>query len=73
MTERQKATFISEYIGSVQKAILAKVNQMPAEWDVIELRQYIADKFLASSPFAHKPELRLRAKEYKNEILANRL
>jgi hypothetical protein len=60
-------------MASVQKSILDKINQMPPEWDDFELRQYIADQFIASSPFAYHLELRLRAKNYKNEVLANRL
>jgi hypothetical protein len=73
MTARQKATFICELMASVQKSILAKINQMPPEWDDFELRQYIADQFIKVSPFAYQPELRLRAKIYKNGVIANRL
>jgi hypothetical protein len=73
MTNIQKADFIRELFSAVQNLVLSKIDAMPTEWDDIELRQYAAEKFIAVSPFAHNPNLRLRAKHYKNEVLTNNL
>ena len=45
MTKAGKQKFIAELIGNVKKELIANVPKMPEEWDGIELRQYIADKF----------------------------
>jgi hypothetical protein len=37
--------FITDLIGAVQKDILNEVSSFPPDWDRIELRQYIADRF----------------------------
>jgi hypothetical protein len=45
MTEQEKITFINELVEKVKSEILKKVKYMPDNWDGIELRQYISDRF----------------------------
>jgi len=45
MTKEEKLQFIGELTASVKASIIDKVDDMPEEWDGIELRRYIADKF----------------------------
>jgi hypothetical protein len=47
VTKAGKQKFIAELIDNVKREIITKVPQMPEEWDGIELRQYIADRFAA--------------------------
>lgn len=78
MTRREKQKFVRDLIGSVQKTILAKIPQMPEEWDGIELRQLIADTFANQ---CHSRSMRAgltktgreRQANYKNECLVRNL
>lgn len=45
MNKKEKEKFISELIDTVKEEMINVVGEMPVEWDGIELRQYIADKF----------------------------
>jgi hypothetical protein len=69
MTKQQKSKFVCSHMQAIQQTVLSKISQMPEEWDENELSQYIADKCIDASPFAHQPELRLDVKNYRNEIL----
>lgn len=69
MTKKDKRRFIRELIGSVKKTVLANVDKMPEEWDGIELREYVADKFTESK--AAPSERRFR--DYRNEVLVRNL
>lgn len=74
MTKREKRVFVRELIGSVKKSVLANVDRMPDEWDGIELREYIADKFADSKAFSKgRPHLKRRASDYRNEVLVRNL
>lgn len=68
-TTRQKAKFISELIASVEKRLKQQVKRVPKEWDGNELRQWIADAFVANAvPFKGK-----RRKAYNNDVAINGL
>jgi hypothetical protein len=45
MTKEEKQQFIGDLIATVRASIVARVDEMPEEWDGLELRRYIADKF----------------------------
>lgn len=45
MTRKEKRQFITDLCRSIKKESLAKVPSMPENWDGLELRQYLADKF----------------------------
>ena len=82
MTAAEKSVFITDLIRSTEKTVLEAVSAMPDNWDGIELREYIADKFADStSNYLHtrfwhptqRKEFRKRSKDYENEIITNRL
>jgi hypothetical protein len=47
MNQREQVKFIHELVDAVEHEILMKVTngQIPVDWDGVELRWYIADKF----------------------------
>jgi hypothetical protein len=45
MTQAEKKRFIRELTKSVAAEVLAKVPKMPEQWDGVELRQLVADRF----------------------------
>jgi hypothetical protein len=49
MNKPDKQQFIRDLVASVQRTVLEAVDHMPEEWDGIELRQYLADKFVDST------------------------
>lgn len=73
MTKADKKRFARELTQSVLKTVIANVDRMPEEWDGIELRDYIADKFDESRAFKHRPYMRKRASEYRNEVIVRNL
>lgn len=73
MNAAMKKKIIRELIGNVQRDVLAKVPQMPEEWDGIEIRQYLADKFSESSLMMGRKDLLKRLRSYRNEVLVRNL
>jgi hypothetical protein len=71
MTEQEKITFINELIENVKSEILKKVKYMPDNWDGIELRQYISDKF-ADVVFKGTMN-KSRKREYNNTLYTTNL
>ncbi len=45
MTPEDKREFITSLCNSVRDELLGKVDKMPEEWNGIELRRLIAEKF----------------------------
>ena len=56
---------------NVRKDLLANVYKTPQEWDGIELRQWIADRFQGS--VFHNILSGKRKRDYKNAVLVNNL
>ena len=82
MTKAEKRAFIRDLIWSTEKTVLEAVSAMPENWDGIELREYIAEKFADSTNnYLHShlwqptkdKAYRRRSKDYENEIITNRL
>lgn len=71
MDASEKREFVSELIDNVRRDILAKVDQMPDDWNGIELRQYIADKFSGCVIASTMDRGRKRA--YQNTMLTTNL
>ncbi len=71
MTRKQQRHFVRELISAVHKEILAKLPNVPEEWDGHELRQLIADHFQASSFTLRQWKRRLR--DYRNAVIVNNL
>lgn len=67
MTPEQQREFVSDLILAVRTKILNA--DIPAEWDGIELRQYIADQFAEQVGDMDKR----RRREYRNDILTRNL
>lgn len=78
MTPIQKRAFVDELINNVHSAIVDKIDDMPEEWDGIELRRYIADKFEESTIILRLGRVRSRGhsrrlRDYRNEVLVRNL
>jgi hypothetical protein len=76
MTLREKKRFIRSLMESVFKEMREKVAAMPEEWDGLELRELIADKFdrerHMSMPHRRR-EYRRRLNDYQNETAVRNL
>jgi len=70
MTREEKLTFIGTLIQNVLDSVLAKVADMPEEWDGFELRRYIADKFEDAAYVKMPPK---RARDYRNTLIVTNL
>ena len=70
MNKRDKKKFIRELCNSVKNDILAKVAQMPDQWDGVELRAYIADTFDRSRMVKMDKG---RERDYRNTIYTTNL
>jgi hypothetical protein len=76
MTKKEKIKFIRELTASVTASIIDKIPDMPDEWDGIELRHYLADKFMAQCMTYSRGSDRSaqrRYREYKNTVLVTNL
>lgn len=79
LTLAEKRRFTRDLIKSVERKLVNEVLlKCPEEWDGIELRQLIADSFLArvsSVTFRAglTPGDRKRRSDYKNEVLVRNL
>jgi hypothetical protein len=73
MTAREQKRFVRDLISNVQADLLANVERVPAVWDGIELRRWIADKFQESAYSHVLKSDRRRLREYKNDVLTRNL
>ena len=71
MTANEKKKLIRTLVASVKTDALAAVAKMPEDWDGIELREYLADKF-AECRFRGTMDKR-RMSRYRNEVLVRNL
>lgn len=69
MTPAEKKVFIHDLCASIKHSILEKVERMPEEWNGIELRQLLADRFSDATGGMTRKRLR----EYKNAVRVNNL
>lgn len=75
MDKREQKRFVRELIHYVQTDVLDRIKdgRIPPEWDGIELRQFLSDRFQRAA-FSHiLKENRKRWKAYKNTVLVNNL
>jgi len=70
MTQQEKRRFINELMTTLKRDILAKVPDMPEQWDGHELRRYIADRAIDC---CFIPMQGKRAKEYKQAVITRNL
>jgi 2'-5' RNA ligase len=64
VTREEQTQFAVGLIYEVRNRIVAKLNDVPEEWDGHELRQWVADHFALAS-FTLK-KMRQRYRRYKN-------
>lgn len=76
MNKEEQIEFVIQLTDNVKNEILQKINKnkIPENWDGIELRWLIADKFsdVVFGGFEKKNQRR-RAKEFNNYVLINNL
>ena len=65
----EQKQFVRDLVKSVQSEILENTFDMPSDWDGIELRQYIADKF-SEQVFEMSGA---RKRNYKNAVIVTNL
>lgn len=65
----KKLTFISELIDNVKTDITKKVKDMPEEWDGLELRWYIAEKFEEVVFAGYHDKRSKRYQDYRNFVI----
>lgn len=64
-----KKTFVRELLDQVSAKLLDDVRHLPADWDGIEIRRWIADRFADQC----LPMDRKRLKDYRRAVLTNNL
>jgi hypothetical protein len=70
MKKSEKKRFIKQLTGGIAEELISKIDRMPEEWDGLELRQLLADKFASEATYDMG---RARRKEYNNTVLINNL
>lgn len=67
MTRKEQKVFVKTLMNDIKDQVVHLINNniIPADWDGIELRTYLAEKFQQSSVRMN----RTRQKAYKNAIL----
>ena len=73
MTKYQQITFITDLAHNVTNEMLKDIDTkgIPEEWDGIELRWWIADRF--SQVVIWNTGSKKRRREYDNHVLVNNL
>jgi hypothetical protein len=71
MEKEEKIKFVVQLTGSIRETVIDAIadNKIPANWDGIELRWYLAELFERSARFGDKR----RKKEYNNTVIVNDL
>ena len=68
MNRKEQKEFVVSLLANIEISIMNKIDDevIPANWDGIELRQYIADR-------TYRKMDKKRAKEYRNTVLVENL
>ena len=72
MNKEEKKQFIKDLTSSITEEILQKIenDNIPENWDGIELRWYLRDRYEWNASYQRKTK---REKDYKNEIIVRDL
>lgn len=77
MDKQEKRRFIEDLCASIQETAINAISKMPEEWDGLELRELLADKFIESCLMSRGPgnkaRFRKRLRDYRNEVIARNL
>lgn len=73
MNAKEQKRFVKELVKSIQDEVIASISsgKISDDWDGIELRWYLAEKF-ENSTWSTKLNKK-RYKEYNNAVLVNNL
>lgn len=72
MNSKDKKRFITNLCNSVKLELISKIGKMPENWDGIELRELICDKFKNETYLGNDKKSK-RFKDYQNEVLIKNL
>lgn len=75
MTRQEQSQFVIDLINNVRVDILKSIegNKIPEEWDGIELREFISEKFDRERSSLLSDKRYQRSKDYLNHILIKNL
>jgi hypothetical protein len=73
MTKADKRKFLRELTAMVLKNVLTVVDRMPDDWNGLELRHYLADRFAEHVMSGGAAPGGPRYRAYKNAVLVNNL
>lgn len=73
MEKQRKIEFVNELINGMKAEIVGNIesNTIPADWDGVELREYIADYSRRQIAYMKMP--RGRKSAYKDAVVINKL
>ena len=70
MKREAQVLFVRDIIESIKRQILATIEDIPDEWDGIELRQYICDYICGSLRVKMDKK---RKRNYNNDVVVRNL
>jgi len=73
MNRKDQEKFVRDLIATVQKRILAKLPNVPEEWNGMELRWLIGEHFEKAAPYSASKRQEKRYRAYYNETLVRDL
>ena len=73
MNIRDKQRFIKNLTGSIAAELCSKARLMPEDWDGIELRELLAEKFTNEAAGYMKDKRGRRYRSYQNECIIRNL
>ena len=77
MDRNEKRRFIEDLCADVRDELVKKIPQMPEEWDGLELRELLTQKFADSCLMTRGPDsrrrFRTRLRDYRNEVIVRNL
>jgi hypothetical protein len=73
MTRTGQLDFVDSMIDTVKEQITFSFMKLPEEWDGVELRWYIAEKFNEIVWDDYKKKNTKRYKDYHNEMIVKNL
>jgi hypothetical protein len=76
MNKREQIRFTRDLVRSVTRTMTDQIRKgkIPQDWDGLELRELLKDKFAEQSVKMHLDRsFKTRYKEYKNHVLVNYL
>jgi len=75
MNKKEQIRFIKNLTGSIASELISKIEsgRVPENWDGIELRKLLSDKFESESDRCFKNKRSRRYKDYNNIVIINNL